>query len=252
MAQVVNGGIRIHYEVEGSGTPLVLLHGLADTMDGWRDAGWVGALRDRHQLVLVDARGHGGSDRPRRPEAYAAEAYVRDVVAVLDALAIAQAHVAGYSLGGVVAFALAHLAPARLRSLVVGGAHPYAEDLGAFRALLAGSADDLVRFVEGRLGALPGHMRRRLEGNDLEALRLVVAADRRDVSTGLAERVRAWLLFGGEADPRLAGMRRLACEIGAALVALPGLDHFQAFQRSAAAIVAVRDFLARVDSAARS
>jgi hypothetical protein len=95
-------------------------------------------------------------------------------------------------------------------------------------------------------------MRRRLEGNDLEALRLVVAADRRDVSTGLAERVRAWLLFGGEADPRFAGMRRLACEIGAAQAALPGLDHFQAFQRSAAAIVAVRDFLARVDSAARS
>ncbi len=252
MAQVVSEGIRIHYEVEGSGTPLVLLHGLADTLEGWRDAGWVGALRDHHRLVLIDARGHGESDRPRRPEAYAAEAYVRDVVAVLDALGIAQAHVAGYSLGGVVAFALAHLAPTRLRSLVVGGAHPYAEDLSAFRALLAGSADDLVQFVEARLGTLPEHVRRRLEGNDLEALRLVVAGDRRDVSRGLAERVREWLMFGGEADPRFVGMLRLAREIGAALVALPGLDHFQAFQRSAAAVVAVRDFLARVDSASRS
>lgn len=249
MAQVVSGGIRIHFEVEGSGSPLVLLHGLADTLEGWRDAGWVGALRNRHRLVLIDARGHGGSDRPRRPEAYAAAAYVRDVVAVLDALGIARAHVAGYSLGGVVAFALAHLAPARLRSLVVGGAHPYAEDLGAFRALLAGGADGLVRFMEGRLGTLPEHVRRRLEGNDLEALRLVVAADRRDVSTGLAARVRAWLLFGGEADPRFAGMCRLARELGAALVALPGLDHFQAFLRGAAAIAAVRDFLAQVDSA---
>ncbi len=90
-----------------------------------------------------------------------------------------------------------------------------------------------------------------MEGNDLEALRLVVAADRRDVSTGLAARVRAWLLFGGEADLRFAGMCRLAREIGAALVALPGLDHFQAFLRSAAAIAAVRDFLAQVDSASR-
>jgi len=242
MAQVVSGGIRIHFEVEGSGTPLVLLHGLADTLDGWRDAGWVGALRNCHRLVL------NGSDRPRRPEAYAAEAFVRDVVAVLDALGIAQAHVAGYSLGGVVAFALAHLAPGRLRSLVVGGA-PYAEDLGAFRALLAGGADGLVRLVEGRLGTLPEHVRRRPEGNDLEALRLVVAADRRDVSTGLAARVRAWLLFGGEADPRFAGMCRLAGELCATLVALPGLDHFQAFLRSAAAVAAVRDFLALVDSA---
>ncbi len=57
MAQVVSGGIRIHFEVEGSGTPLVLLHGLADTLDGWRDAGWVGALRNLHRLVLIDARG---------------------------------------------------------------------------------------------------------------------------------------------------------------------------------------------------
>ena len=56
-----NQGIRIYYEVEGSGPALVLAHGLGGSHEDWLDMGWVEALGDRFQLIMVDARGHGRS-----------------------------------------------------------------------------------------------------------------------------------------------------------------------------------------------
>jgi len=67
MAYVTNDGIRFTRSSRGSSCC-----GLADTLDGWRDVGWVEALRGAHRLVLVDAPGHGGSDRPRAPGTYGA------------------------------------------------------------------------------------------------------------------------------------------------------------------------------------
>jgi len=59
-----NQGIRIRYEVEGTGPPLVLQHGSFGSGADWRDFGYTSALSNDHQLILVDARGHGASDKP--------------------------------------------------------------------------------------------------------------------------------------------------------------------------------------------
>ena len=102
-----NEGVRIHYRTEGEGPPLLLHHWAVATMDNWDDFGYVAALKDDYRLVLLDARGHGGSDKPRAPEAYALEKRVGDIVAVLDDLGFAKAHYFGYSMGGWIGFGAA-------------------------------------------------------------------------------------------------------------------------------------------------
>src|SRR5207237_3323115 len=59
-----NQGVRIHYRVEGEGLPLVLQHGYTQSLEHWYQCGYVDALKAHYRLVLVDARGHGGSDKP--------------------------------------------------------------------------------------------------------------------------------------------------------------------------------------------
>jgi len=70
MPYVDNNGIRIHYQVEGEGPPLVLQHGFTSSMRRWYLHGYVDAMKSAYQLVLVDARGHGQSDKPHDPAAY--------------------------------------------------------------------------------------------------------------------------------------------------------------------------------------
>jgi len=92
MPYVTSDGIRIHYEVEGDGPPLVLQHGFGQNASSWRLAGYVDALKPQYRLILVDARGHGESDKPYDPTAYTLPRHVGDVVAVLDALNLPAAH----------------------------------------------------------------------------------------------------------------------------------------------------------------
>ncbi len=95
-----NQGVRIYYEVEGDGPPLVLQHGSACSHLEWREMGYSDVLRQDYQLILIDARGHGASGKPHEPAAYALPRRVADVLAVLDALTLRHAHYFGYSLGG--------------------------------------------------------------------------------------------------------------------------------------------------------
>src|SRR5215471_13174551 len=99
-----NDGVRIHYQVEGEGPPLVLQHGFSESVVDWYEAGYVDALRSDYRLILIDARGHGASDKPHDPDAYELERRVADVVAVLDGLAIGKAVFWGYSMGGWIGF----------------------------------------------------------------------------------------------------------------------------------------------------
>ncbi len=75
MAYVTNDGIRIHYALEGEGTPLVLHHGLADTLDGWRDVGGRSAPRRAPARARRRAR-------PRRERAPARARRVRRRLAI--------------------------------------------------------------------------------------------------------------------------------------------------------------------------
>ena len=92
MSHAINpvDGTRIAFSVidsdAGAGSPsLLLAHGSALSSAIWRGFGYVRPLRERYRLILPDLRGHGRSDKPHVPDAYAMDLIVDDVLAVLDA-----------------------------------------------------------------------------------------------------------------------------------------------------------------------
>src|SRR3990170_5295615 len=93
VAWAQRGNVRIWYELEGTGPPVLLLHGGAARGDAWRFTGYVDALRDDFTLVLVDARGNGRSERPLDYRGYWASAHAADTIAVVDELELKRAGV---------------------------------------------------------------------------------------------------------------------------------------------------------------
>ena len=113
-------GLRVGYEVVGGGPPLVLLHGASST--GREDFGaQLPRLRQAFTCCLPDARGHARTvhDAGR---GLALDDLVADLAAFVDALALAEFDLIGFSMGAATALAYAMESPARLRSLVLVGA----------------------------------------------------------------------------------------------------------------------------------
>ncbi|WP_338703121.1 alpha/beta fold hydrolase [Streptomyces sp. Q6] len=114
-------GAALHYEVRGSGAPLVLLAGQSNNHRWWE------AVRERFEAafttVVMDWRGTGASDAPDT-DTYSTPNFARDVVAVLDHAGIARAHVYGTSMGGRVAQWLAADHAERVDRLVLGCTSP--------------------------------------------------------------------------------------------------------------------------------
>lgn len=118
--RIDSGGTLLSVSQEGAGTPVVLLHGLTATRR-YVVMGSRALERSGHRVIAYDARGHGGSD-PGAGDARTAYGYpklVGDLVAVLDRLGIAQALLAGASMGAHTALALALTHPERVGGLVV-------------------------------------------------------------------------------------------------------------------------------------
>ena len=120
-------GLSLAYAVAGSeaaGRAVLLHHGFASSARvNWERPGVVAALVEAgRRVVAFDARGHGSSEAPHAPAAYAAGAMARDVSALLDHLGLEQVDMAGYSMGAFVTVELAGGATEpRLRSLLLGG-----------------------------------------------------------------------------------------------------------------------------------
>ena len=245
-----NQGVHIHYRTEGEGPPLVLQHWAAATLDNWYDFGYVAALKNDYRLVLLDARGHGGSDKPQAPEAYTLEKRVGDIVAVLDDLGIATAHYFGYSMGGWIGFGVARFAPERFRSLIIGGADPYTRDADGWRQFIRIAVEEgpeaFVATWEEEFGALPPALRERMLAYDYETL-LVVAQDHESLEAVLPTMRMPCLLYSGEMDEP-EPVEECAKQIpNATFFTLPGLDHGGAIIRSELVVPHVKKFLAEVD-----
>lgn len=246
MPYATNSGIRIHYQIEGKGSPLILHHGSFASGNDWRDLGYTDSLGRDYQLILVDARGHGASDKPHDPAAYDMALRVSDITSVLDALQIQSAHFFGYSMGGWIGFGMAKYTPDRVRSLIFGGAHPYAESVQGFRDALSGGMDGFISMLKQAYGPfLTPAMLERHQANDLQAL-LALCQDRADFSDVLPTMAMPCLVFVGEADPRLAGARECVRAIrNATFFSLPGCGHAAALGRCDLVLPHVTDFLSR-------
>jgi pimeloyl-ACP methyl ester carboxylesterase len=112
-------GLRMYYEVHGSGAPVVLLHGSFMTIpSNWANnqAPWVTDLSKTRQVIAVEMQGHGRTADIKRDFSYPHLA--DDIAALLDLLKIKQADVIGYSMGAGVAMQLAIRHPAKVRKVV--------------------------------------------------------------------------------------------------------------------------------------
>lgn len=245
MPYVDNRGVRIHYEVEGEGPPLVLQHGFAQSMEGWYLCGYVDALKSNYRLVLIDARGHGKSDKPHDRAAYTWPVGATDVLAVLDALDIHRSSFWGYSMGGGIGLSALTTAPERIAALVAGGATAEAENLGSRMQHVDGSDPEaFVAAFESLMKApLPPELRAELLASDTRALAAAMQ-DRPSFIGQLSKVTTPCLLYVGEQDFRFANAQATAQQIpNASFKVLPGLDHPGGFIRSDLVLPLVLGFL---------
>ncbi|MEX1019589.1 MAG: alpha/beta hydrolase [Litorilinea sp.] len=114
-ADVATNGIRVHYwRTGGDKPPLVLLHGITDNGLCWRRVAAV--LADDYDLIMVDGRGHGESDKPDR---YRLDDYAADTAGLIEALALGKPGVMGHSLGAAIGATLTASRPDLVRCLAL-------------------------------------------------------------------------------------------------------------------------------------
>lgn len=123
-----SNGVKIRYVTEGTGEAVVLIHGWMSDSSMW-GADESGNTKlgkngtNGFQLIALDCRGHGKSDKPHNPNSYGVE-MAADVVRLLDHLKIKKAHLVGYSSGAFIAGKVAATHPERVLSVVFGGQAP--------------------------------------------------------------------------------------------------------------------------------
>jgi pimeloyl-ACP methyl ester carboxylesterase len=108
-------GLKMYYEIRGSGEPVVLLHGAFMAISGdWND--WIGKLSKTRKVIAVEMQGHGRTADIDRDITY--ENLADDVAALLDYLKIPNADIIGYSLGAGAAMQCAIRHPEKVRKVV--------------------------------------------------------------------------------------------------------------------------------------
>ncbi len=109
-------GIDLYYETQGSGEPLLLLHGGSGSHEDWVHAGRDEFVAE-YSLIMPDARGHGRSTNPAKTITHRQCAL--DTLALLDHLTIAKCKAIGLSMGGNILLHMATLQPDRIEAMVV-------------------------------------------------------------------------------------------------------------------------------------
>ena len=124
MPRVPARDIEINYQEEGSGYPLILIHGLNGDLTGWVLV--MPELSKHYRTLSLDVRGHGGTSKP--DHSYSIKGFSEDFYEFMNELKIPKAHILGLSMGGAIAqqFALDH--PERIRSLVLVSTFSYLDE----------------------------------------------------------------------------------------------------------------------------
>ncbi|MBN2689726.1 MAG: alpha/beta hydrolase [Gammaproteobacteria bacterium] len=123
MPYTINNEIKIYFEVVGHGEPIIMHHGNGNCLKDWYTLGFVDKLSKDFQLILIDSRGHGKSDKPHNPLSYSIKNRADDSICVLNQLNIKKAHCFGASIGASTCMFLAKYYPNRFNSYIF--ATPY-------------------------------------------------------------------------------------------------------------------------------
>jgi pimeloyl-ACP methyl ester carboxylesterase len=249
MPKIDRDGVKIHYEVHGSGRPLILTHGYSSTSEMWQ--GQIEALSKRHQLVLWDMRGHGQSDYPEDPKAYSEALTVADIAALLDEIGAGSAIVGGLSLGGYMSLAFYRAHRARIDALLIIDTGPGFRKDDAREVWNKRALDTADRFEREGLAVLKSASRERSTVSHRDASGLALAArgmltqrDARVIEILPEIRVPSLIVVGADDAPFLAASDYMAAKIpGARKVVIPAAGHAVNIDQPQAFIDAVLPFL---------
>ncbi|MFO0774534.1 MAG: alpha/beta fold hydrolase [Nitrospiraceae bacterium] len=235
-------GVKIALTDEGSGSPIVLLHGFPLNRRMWDPQRETLAAHAR--VIAIDLRGHGDSDAPLWR--YSMDQFSDDVIAVLDHLGLAQATILGLSMGGYVALALARRHATRVRALVLMDTRAQADTpegrAGRFRMAQAAHTQGPSAVADTMLPKLLApatltdrpqlvqQVRAMIERMAVSGIAgdLMAMADRSDSTSVLATIVCPTLIVVGEQDQATppADARYMAERIPhARLTIVPGAGH---------------------------
>lgn len=147
---VTVSGMEVHYRDEGRGFPLVLIHGTASSLHTWD--GWTGALTKNFRVIRMDLPSFGLTG-PSPERDYSINAYVRFLDVFLNAVGVSRCHIAGNSLGGLIAwnYALAHPGKVEKLILIDSAGYPFRSTPWIFRLMRLPLADTVARYLDPRL-----------------------------------------------------------------------------------------------------
>ena len=238
-------GIDLYYGVQGTGRPLVVLHGgvmNAETCFG----AMIPRLAEAHQVIAVDLQGHGHTADTDRPVTLAN--FAADVVGLLDHLGIDRADLFGFSLGSLVSIEMAVSYPARVGRLVLAsghiradGYHPEILDPAQASPLLPTEGDfEAMRVAYEAVAPDPEHF-----FPFLEKLQPVVSAFEGWSDAAIGSIRGPTLLILGDQDFVRLEHAALMLDLfpDAQLAVLPGTTHMQVIRRTDALLALVEPFL---------
>lgn len=242
-------GQRLSYQLAGEGAPLVLVPGIMQSANRWREAGYLDALGGSFRMAVIDPLGHGASAKPHDPAAYSPAEVTAQTLAVLDAQGFESAVVWGYSRGGIVAsqFAAAH--PERVSALILGGsaavigldpaATPPVDAMAD--ALATGDWDRVFAVLRIDDEETRANLR---DGNDPIALAMAARGTKEAPAPELAQLAGRIFAYAGTEEPHFAAACASAARLGIELAELAGLGNAGTFQAVDTVIPLVRAFLA--------
>ncbi len=143
-------GVQVRFVDQGSGEPIVLLHGYTSTIErAWVDTGVLPNLAKDHRVIAFDLRGHGKSGKPRESAAYGEE-MAQDVVRLLDHLRLPRAHIVGYSLGAQITAKLLTTNPERFITATLSGSSGLRSWTARNEAAAQAAADEMEHGIPFR------------------------------------------------------------------------------------------------------
>jgi 3-oxoadipate enol-lactonase len=259
-------GLQLAYTDEGSGTPIVFIHGYPLSRAMWEAQ--VAGLSSDARVIAIDLRGHGESQAPIWMASV--DIYADDVRGLLDHLSIEKAVVCGFSMGGYVAFAFLRKYPERVQALILADTRPQPDapegKAARFQSALTAQERGAGAIAEAMLGRLLSQkstdekpelvqrVRGIIEGTPVQGIAgdLMAMAERPDSVDMLSSIKVPTLVVVGEVDgltppadsqlmaERIAGSRLEVIPAAAHLANMEEPEHFNRI---------VREFLAGLDHA---
>ena len=232
MQTFMSDGVEIAFVDEGTGDPILLIHGFASNIKAnWRDVRWIDALINAgRRVIALDNRGHGNSAKPYEQEAYEAPKMAQDARRLLDHLNIPKADVMGYSMGARITAFLAMKNPEYVRSAIfagmgynmirgVGGTGPIAA------AMEAPSIDDVTNDA-----AKTFRLFAESTGSDLQALAHCIRASRTKIEAEDLAKIQVPVLIAVGTKDVVAGPAAKLAEIipGSEVLDIVDRDHMRA------------------------